>query len=154
MGGDVPRALRGIRFAARLGFEIDKATWDAIRHSAPALTRLSAERVKQELEKTMDQVAAPSDAIARWKSSGALGVLIPELADVSDDAIAALDCTAVPGLLRRPGRRLVRMTVLFSDCAADDALRATTRLRFSKADAAWVAALVGHWRTVDPPAVG
>ena len=54
MREDRLRALRAIRFGARFGFDIDPATWDAIVESAPQMTRLSAERVKQEIEKTME----------------------------------------------------------------------------------------------------
>src|SRR5882672_10316366 len=56
MREDRLRALRAIRFGARFGFEIDPATWAAIVESAPEMSRLSAERVKQEIEKTMEQV--------------------------------------------------------------------------------------------------
>jgi len=148
MREDRLRALRGIRFASRLGFEIDPATWDAIMASAPHLTRLSAERVKQELEKTMDQVRAPSSALRRWREGGAFAVLIPELAGASDELLAAVDCAAQPGLPRRPGRRLVRLAVLFSDSSASDTLAAATRLRMSKQEAQWIAALVERWRTL------
>src|SRR5688572_2734986 len=51
MREDRLRALRAIRFAARLGFVIEPATWGAIVRSAPHLGRLSRERVKQEIEK-------------------------------------------------------------------------------------------------------
>src|SRR6478672_10538828 len=54
MREDRLRALRGIRFASRFGFALDAETLKAIRESAPHLGRLSAERVKQEIEKTMD----------------------------------------------------------------------------------------------------
>src|SRR5437868_3008704 len=60
MREDRLRALRAMRFAARFGFSIDHETLAAIRASAPFLGRLSAERVKQELDKTMEQVALPS----------------------------------------------------------------------------------------------
>jgi tRNA nucleotidyltransferase (CCA-adding enzyme) len=146
MREDRLRALRGIRFAARLGFDIERATWDAIRHSAPHLNRLSAERVKQELEKTMDQIAHPSGAIARWQESGALEILVPELASLSEEARAALDCAAPPGLVRRPGRRLTRFAVLFSDCEPEAALHAATRLRFSKSESQWIATMVRLWK--------
>lgn len=148
MQEDRLRALRGIRFAARLGFEIDPATWEAIRASAPHLTRLSAERVKQELEKTMDQVLAPSAALARWRDSGAFAVLIPSLAKVSDLTLRSVDCAALPGLARRPGRRLVRLAVLFSELTGTDAANAATRLRFSKHDAQWLGALVDRWQAL------
>ena len=42
-----------------------EAGFTAIVESAPDLTRLSAERVKEELEKTLEQVARPSVALAR-----------------------------------------------------------------------------------------
>jgi tRNA nucleotidyltransferase (CCA-adding enzyme) len=51
------RALRALRFAGRYGFDIDDQTWSAIVASAPFLPRLSRERVRQEIEKTMDQVS-------------------------------------------------------------------------------------------------
>src|SRR5579884_3267601 len=63
MREDRLRALRAIRFAARFDFSIHPATYAAIESSAPYLGRLSAERVKQELDKTMEQVARPSRAL-------------------------------------------------------------------------------------------
>lgn len=145
MREDRLRALRGLRFAARLGFDIEPATWDAIRASAPHLTRLSAERVKQELEKTMDQVRTPSAALLRWRESGALAVLLPELVNIDDEVLAAVDCAAQPGPPRKPGRRLTRFAVLFSGVTTDWALAATSRLRFSRSDSQWIAALVERW---------
>jgi len=149
MREDRLRALRAIRFAARFGFEIEPATMQAIRNSAPHLTRLSAERVKQELEKTMDQLREPSGAIRLWLDSGAMRVLVPDLSDVSDEAIRALDHAAMPGLERRPGRRLVRLAVLMSDVRAAQVLGLATRLRFSKHDAQWLSALVEKWQSLN-----
>src|SRR5690349_8492787 len=63
MREDRLRALRAIRFAARFDFSIDAATLHALEASAPYLGRLSAERVKQELDKTMEQVGRPSRAL-------------------------------------------------------------------------------------------
>ena len=148
MKEDRLRALRALRFAGRLGFEIDPSTWTAIRESAPHLTRLSAERVRQEIEKTMDQVAAPSLTLARWRESGALAVLIPELSVLSEDVLAAIDRAARPGPSRKPGRRLVRLALLFSDLPEAIVLAVLTRLRFSKHEAQWIASLVGRWHTV------
>ena len=150
MREDRLRALRGIRFAARLGFDIEPATWQAIASSAPYLTRLSAERVRQEVEKTLDQVAEPSTAFRRWREAGALAVLIPELADVSDEALRAVDRAARPSLPGRPVRRLIRLAALFSDLGGAGVMRVATRLRFSKHDGQWLGALVDRWRTLDP----
>jgi hypothetical protein len=73
------RALRAFRFAGRFEFDIDPATWSAILESAPHLPRLSRERVRQEVEKTMDQVRWPSRSLLLWKRSGAFASLIPHL---------------------------------------------------------------------------
>ena len=147
MREDRLRALRAIRFASRFQFDIDPETWRAIADSAPHLTRLSAERVKQELEKTMDQVERPSEALRMWKRSGALAVLVPELPD-SDESIRALDYAARPSLARRPGRRLTRLAILFSALAPSDAHRVAMGLRFSKHDAQWIAQVVERWQGV------
>ena len=147
MREDRLRALRAIRFAARFGFAMDAQTWTALRDSAPYLNRLSAERVKQELEKIMDQVSSPSRALAMWRDSGALAALIPEL-EASPETLRAVDCAAMPGLARRPGRRLVRLAVLFADVPHEQVPALALRLRFSKADAQWIGALAERWQTV------
>jgi tRNA nucleotidyltransferase (CCA-adding enzyme) len=151
MREDYLRALRAIRFAARFDFEIDPRTWTAIRDSAPHLTRLSAERVKQELDKTMDQIDVPSRALRLWRESGAVGVLIPELSAVSDEGLRAVDFAARPGPPRRPARRLIRLATLFSDMSANEVTSVANRLRFSKNDAKWMAELNERWRELDAP---
>ena len=146
MREDRLRALRAIRFAARFGFEIDPATWSAIVASAPHLGRLSPERVKQELEKTMAQVACPARAIFRWKESGAFATLIPALAGIPDTAIAALDHLPPPGPARRPHRAVARLAALFLHLEGKAAVAAMRELRFSNTDVTWIGALVDRWR--------
>lgn len=145
MREDRLRALRAMRFASRFGFTIEPATWAAIVDSAPFLKRLSAERVRQELEKTMEQVARPSEAIALWRSARVLDELLVALVGVSDVAIRSLDCLPVPGLPGRPQRRTNRIAALFLELGgrgADGALRA---LRCSNSDIAWISALAERW---------
>jgi len=43
------RMLRAVRFAASLGFEIDAATWNAVRENAAEIHAVSAERIREEL---------------------------------------------------------------------------------------------------------
>jgi poly(A) polymerase len=47
------RILRAVRFATVLGYEIDAATWDAVCASAPQIHEVSAERIREELVKTL-----------------------------------------------------------------------------------------------------
>jgi poly(A) polymerase len=50
---DPLRLLRAIRFASRLGFQVERATVDAITESSPTLATISRERVRDELEKLL-----------------------------------------------------------------------------------------------------
>lgn len=50
---DALRILRGIRFAAQLGFEIEEQTREGMRLFAPKLQKISAERIQTELMKML-----------------------------------------------------------------------------------------------------
>ena len=50
---DALRMFRAVRFAAQLGFEIDKETQDAIKELAPTMAKVSAERIQVELVKLL-----------------------------------------------------------------------------------------------------
>jgi tRNA nucleotidyltransferase (CCA-adding enzyme) len=139
------RALRAIRFAARFGFAIEPATWNAIRGSAPHLGRLSAERVKQELEKTMEQVARPSAALRLWRESGAFTTLIPALASISDRALLAADALPFRALPTRPLRRTLRLATLFSETDPRVLPRLLKELKFSNQEVTVISALVASW---------
>src|ERR1051326_2618177 len=134
MREDRLRALRAIRFSARFEFDIDAATLEAIARSAPHMGRLSAERVKQELEKTLEQVKRPSRAFALWKSSGILRTVIPPLADISGSTLAALDHVALPTNDVTSFRLLIRTAILFIDLGEAGARTALLALRFTNAE--------------------
>jgi tRNA nucleotidyltransferase (CCA-adding enzyme) len=141
MAEDRLRALRAIRFAARFGFAIERETLDAIARSAPYLGRLSAERVKQELDKTMEQVRRPSEAFGLWKRTGALATLIPALEDITDETLRALDCLAMPGVVGRPQRRLTRFAMLFLSLPQTRLRDALGSLRLSRSETGWITGL-------------
>ncbi len=156
MREDRLRALRAIRFASRYGFSIEPATLRAIRGSAAHLTRLSAERVQQELVKTMAQVDVPSRAFTLWRDTGALSVLVPALAQVSNVALSTLDQLSRDGVGGRvaPRRTSSRVAALFLDVAPDEARAAMTALRFAKHEIAWTFAMVSAWNAVAPAIAG
>lgn len=139
------RALRAIRFAARFDFAIEPGTWRAIVGSAPYLSRLSPERVKQEIEKTMEQAKRPSTAFRRWRDAGAFAALVPPLDHVSESVLDAIDCLPRPGLRTRPQRRILRIAALLSDLEPRDAESCLRALRFSNADVSWVTAIITSW---------
>jgi tRNA nucleotidyltransferase (CCA-adding enzyme) len=150
MREDRLRALRAIRFAARYGFEIEKKTWAAIVDSAPHMSRLSPERVRQEIEKTMDQVPCPSGAFAKWRDSGAFGTLVPDLAGVTDVELRAIDHLRRPILATRPQRRLLRVAMLLAAAPAGRSGNALKALRFSNAAASWISSLLDALAKLEP----
>jgi len=150
MREDRLRALRAIRFGARFGFEIDPKTWAAIVDSASHLSRLSAERVKQEIEKTMDQVKFPSQAFAKWRDSGAFATLIPSLAHVTNQQLRPLDHLRRPILPGRPARRITRIAALFAAAPGVTVRKTLKDLRFSNSETEWIGILIERWQQLGP----
>jgi poly(A) polymerase len=75
---DPLRLLRAVRFASRLGFEIEPVTAEAIRGSASALAMISRERVRDELEKTL-LGPAPARGIALLCDLGLADFSLPDI---------------------------------------------------------------------------
>ena len=148
MTEDRLRALRAIRFASRFDFTIDPATWEAIVESAPHMSRLSPERVRQEIEKTMEQVRSPSRAFTMWRDSGAFATLIPPLAKVDASAFSVLDCLPLPGAPGGPRRKTTRIAALFSIVPAATAAKLLRALRFSNAEINWITGLIERWQSL------
>jgi poly(A) polymerase/tRNA nucleotidyltransferase (CCA-adding enzyme) len=76
---DPLRILRGVRFTVRFGLAVDPATRQAMEVGAPLLNTLSAERVQEELTKTLTQCERPSGAFLMMREIGALRQVLPEL---------------------------------------------------------------------------
>lgn len=98
-GEDHLRILRAIRFAVRLGFSIDAPTWEAMVHLSHHLPRLSAERIRDELDRMFAQ-GPFARCLDFLLDSGSLGHILPDLAAVlqDPDARSRLSrlCTRVP----------------------------------------------------------
>lgn len=147
------RVLRGIRFAARFGFAIEPVTWDAMVASGPHLGRLSMERVKQEIDKTLEQAARPSEAFLMWQRCGAFQTLIPALANVNERVLCAVDLQSRPNdamtAPRKMVRRQLRLATLFSARPAREVVLSLKQLRASNSEASYIAALVERWQKLE-----
>lgn len=79
---DPLRMLRAARFAAHLGFSLEKETLAAMERNAERLSIISAERIKEELFKLL---AAPVPSIGLWILYGTklLDQCLPEVANLS-----------------------------------------------------------------------
>ena len=73
------RLLRAVRFAARLGFTIEPATWDALCARAECLAGVSAERLRDELTLLLTEGGA-GRGLRLLDQSGLLPAVLPEVA--------------------------------------------------------------------------
>lgn len=72
------RLLRAVRFAARLGFEIEPVTFSAIRQLAPEIATVSAERVRDEIARILTEGGARR-GFGLLDATGLLQEVLPEV---------------------------------------------------------------------------
>jgi putative nucleotidyltransferase with HDIG domain len=70
--------MRAIRFAARLGFTIEEETLKAVAVKAPLLSKISKERVRDELMKIIGS-SYPADGVSLLISTGLMEQIMPEV---------------------------------------------------------------------------
>lgn len=75
-GEDALRILRAVRFAAQLGFDIDKETQVAIQELSPTLANISAERIQVELIKML--TSSNPGMLKKAYELGITKVILPE----------------------------------------------------------------------------
>jgi len=75
---DPLRMLRGIRFATRLGFQIEHGTLDAISHHRERIGIVSQERITDELNKIL-LTRQPGKGFQLLDTTGLLEIIFPEL---------------------------------------------------------------------------
>ncbi len=80
---DPVRALRAVRFAARLGFAIAPDTFEAMRRHASELARCAPARVLEEMFKIL-RCGGSARALELLRACGALPVVLPSLAAALD----------------------------------------------------------------------
>lgn len=73
------RLLRAIRFAARFKFQIEPKTWEAIRAGAAMIRTVSAERIRDELNRIFT-VPKPEKGLDLLDQSGLLVHVLPDIA--------------------------------------------------------------------------
>ena len=173
------RLLRAVRFAARLGFEIEAATFEAIRQQHGSILKVSAERVRDELVRILTEGGARR-GFELLDATGLLAVLLPEVAamkgveqppEYHPEGDVWVHTLLLLGSLRHPTPALA-LGALLHDVGKPSTFRVAgrirfdghveegvklahdilTRLRFSRDEAAQVEALVGnHMKFKDVP---
>lgn len=173
------RMLRAVRFAARLGFQIEPATFDAIRQLHVEILTVSAERVRDDIVRILTEGGARR-GFEILDDTGLLSDILPEIAamkgvsqppeyhpegDVWTHTLLLLDhlrspspTLALSALLHdvgKPPTFRVADRIRFDghvEKGVEMAAAILTRLRFSNDDIRQVTALVAnHMRFKDAP---
>lgn len=119
---DALRMLRAIRFSARLDFEIEKSTFEAIQKNSGLLKFVSQERIRDEFEKIILSDRA-YEGVELLRISGLLSFVVPELESgigVSQNRhhIYTIYEHCALSLKHCPSKKLeVRLAALFHDIA-------------------------------------
>ena len=116
---DALRIIRGIRFAAELGFIIEESTERAMRECLPLIKNVSAERIFAELKKLLSGRYA-YEVITKYFDM--ISSIIPELASFDYPDRAMFDSASAR-------ERFISLFVLMSDEPTADFISATERLR-------------------------
>ena len=116
------RPMRAVRFAAQLGFKIEKDTLDSINGALPVSAKVSWERVRDEIDKILSS-SVPSQGFRLMEITGLLELFLGELAacrnidqkgfhhfDVLDHSLLACDYTAKNNFSHE-----LRLAALFHD---------------------------------------
>lgn len=132
------RMLRAVRFAARLGFQIEEATAAAIRSQAPAIHRISQERIRDELSRILTEGGARR-GMELLDELGLLAEILPEAkamqgveqppdfhpeGDVWTHTMLMLEALGQPSLTLALG-------VLFHDIGKPETQTISDRIRFN-----------------------
>lgn len=118
---DALRMLRAVRFAAQLGFSIEKATYDAICALAPTIARVSMERIMVELVKLL--TSDYPEEMRTVYACGLSAVFLPEFDAMMETPQHTVHHQysvgehTIHALMAVPAERILRLTMLFHDVA-------------------------------------
>ncbi|HWL92126.1 MAG TPA: CCA tRNA nucleotidyltransferase [Phycisphaerae bacterium] len=141
------RLLRAIRFAARLNFDIEPATWSALRKHAPELRQISPERVCMELESILTNVHR-ARAVKLTIESGLIDHLWPGSEQLRESAESAI--RRLRELPEKSGLELA-LAILLGELSLPEVEKSVTALRCSNETIARVCWLVAHQHDFNEP---
>ncbi len=121
---DALRILRAIRFAAQLGFEIDRDTQEAMRVGAEHLKDISAERIRAELTKLL--ISPHPEKIHEAYQLGLTRIVLPEYDNIvgvrqnTPNHIYTVEVHTLKALENIEPTVILRMTMLLHDFGKPD----------------------------------
>jgi len=133
---DKLRILRAVRFGARLGYQIEPRTWQAVVAMAPRIHQVSCERIREEVCRILTEGRA-ARGFRLMEESGLRREICPEW-EWTGHIEASLRFLK-PGALAD-----FAMGVLLHHTAVSSAATIVERLKFSRAEMHHILALIGN----------
>ena len=135
------RMLRAVRFAARLGFAIEPASFAAIRAAASSITDMAWERIGDEVVRMLidSEAGSARRAFELLDSSGLLAAILPEIAalkgveqspDYHPEGDVFVHTLGLLELLRHPTETLAWAALLHDVAKPGCAQRGAQRITF------------------------
>jgi poly(A) polymerase len=137
-GEDYLRMLRAIRFSMQLGFEIEKATWQAICKTAPNIRRISGERIAMELE-TLLTHPNRGEGFSKLIESGLAAQIFPKI-----PAEQMRYGAGILGHLRKRVDFSLALAAVFAGCEGELAIEQCETLKLSTDRYRHIRFLLGH----------
>jgi poly(A) polymerase len=135
---DYLRMLRAIRFSTQLGFDIEAASWQAVRETAVNIRKISGERIAMELESLLTH---PNRAF------GFAELVTSSLAETIFPAVSPDQFQYAASVLRQLRKRVdfsLALAAVFAGCEIDSAMEQCESLRLSSNQYKHIRFLLGH----------
>ena len=135
------RMMRAVRFACRFGWPIEPDTLKAIRCDSSEITKVSRERIRDELVKILTEGGAPL-GVRRLLDTGLMDAIAPEVVDMEGvaqppafhpEGDVMIHSLIMLGLMRNPSPELA-MGVLLHDVGKPRTFQIADRIRFNDHD--------------------
>lgn len=133
------RMLRAVRFAGSLGFSLDEATAESIRNNASSIQKISAERIHDELTRTLLESRKPGDSLIMLDQLGLLDKVLPEITamkgqnqppEFHPEGDVLTHTVAMLNMMDKPSAQLA-FAILFHDIGKPATATTTDRIRFN-----------------------
>lgn len=139
-GEDALRMLRAVRFSAQLGFDIEQGTGEAIKKLAPAIDKISRERIHTELGKIL--LSEHPEYIDKAYRLGITAVVFPEYDMITDKE------TTLRFLRKVPSEISFRYAAILCENGSKEASEALRRLKLDNETIRCAVCLVSNHKMI------
>lgn len=137
---DALRIMRAVRFSAQLDFAIEPATLDAVKAHADGLSKVSAERIREEFEKTL--LSRRPERVDLFAELGMKEKILPDAACAARCFDPAFGRVYTAFRKDETDLRVLRLAVFFSNLDAEETRHMLRLLKYDNKTIALVSGII------------